>query len=520
VSYHAGGSADHRGPQPAGPWHGKYKPPASWKNPAVGGKNLMVSGDQLKTVARSLAGMADQLHTELKRWQASATPASHPAAAGEWEAATQLSGAIAKTHLAVSQFATDLADTHNEVASVLTRSADHYDEAEHATLAAIKSAASGTSATLIQSGGVNQPLHDRHHDDRNIWNASYKVTADAPFRSGSVAHYNWQQINKMIKSTDPDAITNAGYAYQSLYEQLTDIASQLASHGESLAESWAGRAAVSAVSQVQMMHQTAAGLQSDTWRASQALTWFGPVLRQSQASLAHPATVPPPRLDPEATSLEARAASQEYTTLAAAHVSAATQAAQRQLAQLNAHIEVAYNAMPADVQKNLPPVPGSPASGGHGPTGRQPGGPPQSTLAGFTGPTLSQPGGPGAGMADGMTPGSSAAAGGIGPLGTGGSAGGLGQAGAASGDAPFGFPMMGGGLGGTSSSGGAGRARESWEVEDEQTWEPSGEQQVIGDGSGIGADGVIGGQINRRTRKWMSEHGWDDDEQDIPPMIG
>ena len=487
----------------------------------MGAKNLMVSRDQLTTVARSLRGMADQLQTELNRWHSRVAPASSPGAAGSWEAGTQLSTAIARTHAAVSRFASDLAETHNEVAAVLTRSADHYDEAERATAAAIMRSASGDSATLIQSGGVNQPLHERHHHaGADRWNGTLKITADAPFRPGSVAHHSWQQINKMILSTDPDAITNAGDAYQSLYEQLTAITGQLSTHGESLADSWAGQAAVSAVSQVQMMHQTAAGLQADVWRASQVLTWFGPVLKQFQANLPHPANVPPPRVAPDHP-YEARAASQSYATLTAASGNATTKAAQQRLLQLNQHIETAYTAMPSEVKKNLPGIPQSPgASGRRGSGVQQPGGPATgTTLAGFNGPGLTQPGGPGAG-AGGAGSADAASAGTAG----GGSLGGAGQGGAASGGGGYGgFPM--GGFGGAAGSqGGAGKARDSWDREDEETWSPSGEQAVIGEGSGIGADGMIGKEaVAGNTEPGEADEqgtGWDDDGQDIPPLFG
>jgi uncharacterized protein YukE len=520
VSHQAGDGAGHRRPEPVAPWHGKYKPPASWKNPAVGARNLMVSRDQLNTVARSLRGMADQLQTELNHWQPRAAPAGNPAAAGRWEAAAQLSSAVARTHAAVSRFATDLAETHNEVAAVLTRSADHYDEAERATAAAIRQAASGTSATLVQSGGMNQPVHERHHHaGADIWNGTEKITADSPFRPGSVAHHSWQQINKMIQRTDPDAITNAGDAYQSLYEQLTAIASQLSSHGENLAEGWAGQAAVNAVSQVQMMHQTAAGLQAVAWRASQVLTWFGPVLRQFQAHLPHPATVPPPRMDPDTSAYEARAASQAHTALAAANLSAATRAAQQRLVQLNEHIEIAYNAMPAEVKKNLPAGPQSPGAPGGRPTGVQHGPPAGPTLASFSGPGLTQPGGPGTAGAGGTAPADSATAGSAGSAGMGG------QAGAASGDGLYGGFPMGGGYGAAGSSqDGAGRARDSWDREDRQTWEPSGGRGVIGDGSGIGADGMIGTDaVSGDPEPGEADEpgaGWDDDGPDIPPLFG
>ena len=138
-------------------------------------------------------------------------------------------------------------------------------------------------------------------------------------------------MRSLLAGADPGAISLAGAAYGQLSTTLTSISSRLAGHGQTLAANWGGSTAVTAVSQVQQLYQTAADLQANTWAAQQALAWYGPVLETFRGSLPQPASSHP------------------------ADVQAANQAAQQRMAALNSHIETAYYQLPAVVNKNLPP---------------------------------------------------------------------------------------------------------------------------------------------------------------------
>ena len=163
------------------------------------------------------------------------------------------------------------------------------------------------------------------------WTGTYPITEDAGFAPGGSGGYTWQQVRSLLAATDPGAISTAGAAYGQLSSTLTSISSRLAGHGQTLAANWGGSTAVTAVSQVQQLYQTAADLQANTWAAQQALAWYGPVLETFRGSLPQPASSHP------------------------ADVQAANQAAQQRMAALNSHIETAYYQLPAVVNKNLPP---------------------------------------------------------------------------------------------------------------------------------------------------------------------
>jgi hypothetical protein len=494
----------------------------------VGAEDLLVNPDHLRTVARSLATMSDNLHNEVTAWQANVALASQPGAAGTWHAAAQLHYAICQTHSGIAKFTHDLAQVHAEIASRLTRSADLYDDNEHSTVAMIRNGQHGALATRVEAGGKNRwrdtpAVH--HPSSREVWNGTVSVTAHAPFSQGSVAGLKWHQIQSMIMSTDPAAIMNAGDAYTRLYQHLYGMTEQLARHGETLADNWAGPTAVTAVSQLQKLHQTAANLQADAKAAGHALSEYGPALKRAQRNLPQPLPVLPP-LGPDAP----HAQQQAYHAQAAATVNLADQQAQLRLARLNGHIETAYGKMPTTVKKNLPqikngtapppgPPPPPPPSPPPLPPGPQPPSPPPPSpptpptwsspppgnpslpvfLAGTTATPGDMPVSPAGqvGLSPGGTlqPGGSPVTGGFGmpgfPDGTGGTAGGSvlaaegGPAGAAeSGGGVAGFPMAGSGSG----SEGRERSRQSWESEEKWTWEPADQRAGI-------PDGVIGTQV-------------------------
>jgi uncharacterized protein YukE len=578
-----------------------YPDPANWSDPSVTGHDLMVHRDQLRAVAKSLGTMATNLQGALNTFKASAG-AANSGSAGSWAAAGLLNKGMQLAYQGVGEFVGDLVQAHNDTQARLNGSADNYELAEQSSTSAIN-AVNDPSATRIGAGGQNTAVdpwygkptptaqqaeeYSRLQHIENMpgngggeaWNGTFNITADMSFSPGSTSQYSAQEIKAMLDATDPDAITSAGQAYQPVVDQLTTITGQLASHASTLAENWGGVNAVTAVSQMQQLHQTATDLQANAWSAQAALTWYGPVLAAYQKNVPQPTST----------------ASQADTT-------AADTAAQQHLASLNQHIETAYYQLPPVVNKNLPPpmakpakaattggsgsgggsggtggLPGggtgsvgSPPAGGVPPVGSAPGGPgggspgspitqpgpivaPAPThLAGAGpgggvspgGPGLGVPGGgpgsggglpgsgglPGGGSGSGLPgggfsfpggPGGSsfpgdpelgapgAGEGGLGPGGfgdpgvgdvgvgaPGGGPGGIsgepgggvvGEGGWGSspgeGGAPGGFPMGGGGGGG--GAGGGGRSRQSWEIEDEDTWADAG--------GALGGDGIIGG---------------------------
>jgi uncharacterized protein YukE len=353
-------------PHVNGPSYGSYTQPQNWSNPAVSGHDLIVHRDVLRQVAADLARMADQLQATLSACAAAASAAG--GAAGGWAQAQQLGQVMARAHAGVTQFTGQLQQAHTDMAARLATSADRYDAAEQQITSLIHAAAD-PSAMIIGSGGQDTPVQPGYGQNwtpqqradyyrirrlENIpgnsgpaWTGTYPITEDASFSQGSASGYTWEQVKSLIEATDPGAISAAGAAYGQLASTLTDISSQLAGHGQTLAANWGGSTAVTAVSQVQQLHQTASDLQANTWSAQQALSWYGPVLSAFRGSLPQPTSTHP------------------------ADVQAANQAAQQRMSALNSHIETAFYQMPGAVNKNLPPALAGPGggSGGSGGTG-------------------------------------------------------------------------------------------------------------------------------------------------------
>jgi uncharacterized protein YukE len=352
-------------PHVGGPTYGSYTQPQNWASPAVSGRDLIVHRDVLRQVAADLARMADQLQGTLTACAGAAAPAT--GAAGSWPQAQQLGQAMARAHAGVTQFTGQLQQAHTDMAARLATSADRYDTAEQQITSLIH-AATDPSAMIIGSGGQDTPVQPGYGQNwtpqqraayyrvqrlENMpgnsgpsWTGTYPITEDTDFSPGSSAGYSWEQVKGLIEATDPGAISAAGAAYGELASTLTDISSQLAGHGQTLAANWGGSTAVTAVSQVQQLYQTAADLQANTWAAQQSLAWYGPVLNTFRASLPQPATTHP------------------------ADVQAANQAAQERMSALNSHLETAFYQMPGAVNKNLPPaLAGSGGAGGSGGTG-------------------------------------------------------------------------------------------------------------------------------------------------------
>ena len=338
-------------PHVNGPSYSGYTQPQNWANPAVSGRDLIVHRDVLRQVAADLARMADQLQTTLSASAPAAALAS--GAAGSWPQAAQLNQVMARAHAGVTQFTGQLQQAHTDMAARLATSADRYDTAEQQITSLIH-AATDPSAMIIQSGGQDTPVQPGYGQNwspqqraayyrvqrlENMpgnggpsWTGTYPITEDTDFSPGSASGYTWEQVKSLIEATDPGAISTAGAAYGQIASTLTDISSQLAGHGQTLAANWGGSTAVTAVSQVQQLYQTATDLQANTWSAQQALAWYGPVLSTFRSSLPQPASTHP------------------------ADVQAANQAAQQRMSALNSHIETAFYQMPGAVNKNLPPA--------------------------------------------------------------------------------------------------------------------------------------------------------------------
>ncbi len=375
-------------------YHG-YTPPANWQDPAVTGKDLMVHRDVLREVASQISGLAGELQGVISAWQGQAASATSAGAVGAWPEAQQLAGVIGRSHSGFGQYSGDLREAHSDTATRITISAQRYDATEQANVS-LATASHDPSAIIVESGGNNVPVDPGYgknwtpqqreayartqrlinmNDGGEVWNGTFPISAAAGFQQANAAAYTWQEVQSLLAGTDPGAISAAGTAYGQLASKLTEVASKVASLGNSLAGSWGGSTAVTAVSQVQQLYQTASDMQANAWQAQNALTWFGSVLGAFKANLPQPASSHP------------------------ADVAAANQAAQQRMTALNGHIQTAYNAMPGAVNKNLPPKLAS-TGGGTPPTSA-------TAAAGSGGPSSSgaAPGGGGGGAGAGAGPG-------------------------------------------------------------------------------------------------------------------
>lgn len=376
-------------------YHGYTQPP-NWQNPSVTGHNLMVHRDTLRSVASGMRGLAGELQGAISSWQGAASGAA--GAAGSWPEAQAFAKVIGRAADGFGQYSNDLRQSHDDTATRLAISADKYDTAEH-TITSMVSRAGDPSATIVESGGNNRPVDPGYgknwtpqqrqayaktqqlismNGGGESWNGTFPIAESGAPGGGGTSGYTWQQVEAMLNATNPDAITAAGRAYGQLADKMTTVAGHAARFGQTLAQSWGGSTAVTAVSQVQQLHQTATDMQANAWQAQQALTWYGSVLSTFKSDLPKPASTHP------------------------ADVHAANQAAQQRMAALNGHIQTAFNAMPGAVNKNLPPKlastgggqPSAGAGGGGGAGGGIPGGAPGSGT-GAAGGSPGVPGTPG-----------------------------------------------------------------------------------------------------------------------------
>src|SRR5215469_2644659 len=395
--------------------YSSYTPPANWQDPAVSGQNLMVQRDVLRQVASEVSALAGELQGAISTWQGLA--ASAAGAVGAWPEARQLGAVIGRSSSGFGQYSGELRQAHSDTGTRIKISAERYDATEQ-TVVSLANASHDPSATIVESGGSNVPVDPGYGKNwtpqqreaysrtqrlinmdggQEVWTGTFPISEAAGFQNAGTAQYTWQDVQSLLSNTDPGAISTAGEAYGQLSGKLTDVASRVAGYGQTLAANWGGSTALTAVSQVQQLYQTAADMQANAWQAQHALGWYGSVLNAFKANLPQPASSHP------------------------VDVAAANKAAQQRMAALNGHIQTAYTAMPGAVNKNLPPPLGG--TGG--------GAPPASaaTGGGSSGPFAGSPGGgSAAGTAAGGagTAGTPGAAGGTGTVGTPGATGGTG----------------------------------------------------------------------------------------------
>lgn len=389
-----------------------YTAPANWGSPAVTGHDLMVQRDVLRQVASEISALAWELQDAITGWSGPASSAA--SGVGAWSEAQQLGAVIGRSSLGFGQYSGELRQAHSDTGTRIRISAERYDATEQ-TVVSLANASHDPSATIVESGGSNVPVDPGYGKNwtpqqreayartqrlinmdggQEVWTGTFPISEAAGFLNAGTGQYTWQEVRSLLSNTDPGAISTAGEAYGQLSKKLTDVASRVAGYGQTLAANWGGSTALTAVSQVQQLYQTAAGMQANAWQAQHALTWYGSVLTAFKANLPQPASTHP------------------------ADVAAANQAARQRMAALNGHIQTAYTAMPGAVNKNLPP-----------PLGGMGGNPPSASAAtgsGSGGPFAgSGPGGAGVGPAAGTAPGGSGAVGTPGTPGAPGGAGGF-----------------------------------------------------------------------------------------------
>ncbi|HEY2579672.1 MAG TPA: WXG100 family type VII secretion target [Streptosporangiaceae bacterium] len=373
-------------PQVSGPSYSGYTAPAPWSSPAVSGHDLLVHMHALRDVASKLDGLANQLQGSIAGWGQNA--AQTQGAFGNWWAAGILASVVGRAHAGVGTFSNQLRQAHSDTARRLTMTADKYDAAEQ-HISTLINASNDPSSTIVESGGSNvatdpgygqnwTPTQRANYEramamDKRMgggsenWTGTYPVVEGTSFGANACYYYTWQEVQAMLEATNPDAITAAGQAYLDLSNQLTTVTGQLAGHASTLAQNWGGSTAVTAVSQIQQLHQTATDMQANTYSAGTALQWYGPVLAAFKSSVPQP------------------------TSTHAAATNDANKAANQHMDALNGHIQTAYYNMPGAVNKNLPPaLAGTGGSGTAGGVGSGGGG--GGNVPGMTGGSGSVPG--------------------------------------------------------------------------------------------------------------------------------
>lgn len=373
-----------------------YPVPANWPDIQVAARNLKVNPGALTNAATNLKSMSQELQSWLTNQ--AGTTALAVGQMGNWPAAAQLSDAVNKTVVGVQSLVTELQTAHENTVQGLVQSASTYVDADQSTASAVKHLATASQGWTVSAGGAS-PQHNNPFLGDNLtpqqqataqrlinmnmgggsqqWNTqpidittkqtkqlSVPVTTNVPFQPDtSYNNLNYDQINGLIKQPSPTAILDAANSYGSLVGTLTDMTGKLAGTAKTLSENWGGSGAVTALSNIQMLHQTTTDLQANVYSAGEAMQNYGAVLPSFQANLTPaPSTKVP---------MNSKADLELAMGTIDDRVITANTAARQQMAALNGHIQASYNAMPAQLNANLPaaPKPQSPSRTPGGPNG-------------------------------------------------------------------------------------------------------------------------------------------------------
>ena len=182
----------------------------------------------------------------------------------------------------------------------------------------------------------------------NTWH--FKLDGIYP---GSTSGMTLKEVKALVGPIQPDRVAAAGASYQRASQKLTELASNLISHGQKLAGAWGGAAAQRAISQMRQLHDTAIDLANTSAETASVLHWYGSTIQPWYKSQIQ---------DMNDTVGDKVAGFLSGTD-------PANTAAANQLAKLNARTVEAYNSIPPTANKNLPPL-----TGGYGALGSGSGG--------------------------------------------------------------------------------------------------------------------------------------------------
>jgi len=172
---------------------------------------------------------------------------------------------------------------------------------------------------------------------------------------GSTSGMTLKEVKALVQPIQPDRVAAAGASYQRASQKLTELASNLISHGQKLAGAWGGAAAQKAISQMRQLHDTAIDLANTSAGTASVLHWYGSTIQPWYKSQIQNMN------DTVGDKVAGFLSGTDPANVAAAN----------QLAKLNARTAEAYNAIPPTANKNLPPLTGGyggpgPGSGGSG----------------------------------------------------------------------------------------------------------------------------------------------------------
>ena len=179
----------------------------------------------------------------------------------------------------------------------------------------------------------------------NTWH--FKLDGIYP---GSTSGMTLQEVKALVEPIQPDRVAAAGASYQRASQKLTELASNLISHGQKLAGAWGGETAPKAISQMQQLHDTAIDLANTSQGTASVLHWYGSTIQ--------------PWYKSQIQNMNDTVGDKVAGFLSG--TDPANTAAANQLAKLNARTVEAYNSIPPAANKNLPPLTGGYGAPGSG----------------------------------------------------------------------------------------------------------------------------------------------------------